>query len=220
MTPVAITHHLDEATLVAYAAGSLGEALSVVAAGHLAWCPKCRAAMRRAEAVGGTLIETLEAAPLSPDAITRAMAALDDAPTAVEVPPAPAVDGGMPSCIARRIGGSLEHLHWRRVAPRVQVHDLPLSPGAHGRLCLIRIAKGGRIPDHGHTGPEMTLVIQGSYVDRLGRFSTGDVADLDPEVEHELSVDSDEPCICLVGFETPAHFKGLIARMIQPLTGF
>ena len=46
------THHLDYSTLLAYAAGTLDEAFSVVAASHLAVCPTCRNAVREAEAMG------------------------------------------------------------------------------------------------------------------------------------------------------------------------
>jgi len=48
-----IVHHLDEATLLSYAAGTLGEALSVAAACHISMCSQCRSAVRQAEALGG-----------------------------------------------------------------------------------------------------------------------------------------------------------------------
>ena len=37
-----ITHHLDDATLMSFAAGALPAALSAVAAAHVAMCPRCR----------------------------------------------------------------------------------------------------------------------------------------------------------------------------------
>ena len=43
-----ITHHLDEATIIALAAGTLGEAHGFAAATHVAYCPRCRAAFRDA----------------------------------------------------------------------------------------------------------------------------------------------------------------------------
>ena len=39
-------HHVDEDVLLAYAAGSLPEAASLVAAAHLTLCPHCRAVLR------------------------------------------------------------------------------------------------------------------------------------------------------------------------------
>jgi len=42
-----IIHHLDDATILSYAAGTLGEALSVAAACHISMCPECRTAVRK-----------------------------------------------------------------------------------------------------------------------------------------------------------------------------
>jgi putative transcriptional regulator len=83
----------------------------------------------------------------------------------------------------------------------------------------MRVATGRGVPEHGHSGSEITLVLSGSYTDRFGRFQPGDVADLDPDVEHDLKVDSAQACICLVAVESPARFKGIIARLMQPFIG-
>ncbi|ESR25738.1 hypothetical protein [Lutibaculum baratangense] len=48
-----INHHLNEATLLFYAAGSLGDALSLVVSSHLALCPECRERLRIAQQAGG-----------------------------------------------------------------------------------------------------------------------------------------------------------------------
>jgi putative transcriptional regulator len=63
------------------------------------------------------------------------------------------------------------------------------------------------------------LVLSGSYTDQYGQFRPGDVADMDAEIEHDLTVDSDEACICLIAVESPARFKGIIARLMQPFVG-
>ena len=55
-----IDHHLDPATLVAHAAGTLDEAFDVVAASHLAWCPDCREAARQVSLLGGEMLGSLE----------------------------------------------------------------------------------------------------------------------------------------------------------------
>ena len=60
-----IVHHLDDATILSYAAGTLGEALSVAAACHISMCSECRAAVRKAEALGGEIFEDLESTAVS-----------------------------------------------------------------------------------------------------------------------------------------------------------
>ena len=62
-----ITHHLDDATLMSFAAGALPDALSAVAAAHVAMCPRCRREIGDLERVGGALL-----AELPPAAIGRA----------------------------------------------------------------------------------------------------------------------------------------------------
>lgn len=214
-----IKHHPDDATLLAYAAGSLGEAASVVVASHLAWCPACRTTVRCAERLGGTLIDGLDAEPVSAGVLDRCLSALDKAPAAAPEGRIVAADPALPLPLARKLGCSMAQVRWKRVAPGIQVHDLSLSPTARGRLSLIRIGSGRGVPEHGHSGSELTLVLSGSYTDQYGQFRPGDVADMDPEIEHDLTVDSDEACICLIAVESPARFKGIVARLMQPFVG-
>jgi putative transcriptional regulator len=217
---VNIKHHPDDATLLAYAAGSLGEAASLVVASHLAWCPGCRTTVRCAERLGGTLIDGMQAEPVSAGVLDRCLSALDDAPAA-QTPGTHTVAGdpALPTPLARRLGCPISQVRWKRVAPGIQLHDLHLSPACRGRLSLMRVATGRGVPEHGHSGSEITLVLSGSYTDRFGRFQPGDIADLDLDVEHDLRVDSAQPCICLVAAESPIRFKGIIARLMQPFTG-
>ena len=135
-----ISHHLDEATVLAYAAGTLNEAFSVVAAAHVSVCPSCRAAVRQAEAVGGNLLEQTDAVAVSADTRARMMAQLD-----VVAPlntlersrsiTSPITSRELPRPLARLLGGSsLDEIRWRALAPGIAVHDLPLSPQARGEV--------------------------------------------------------------------------------------
>ena len=54
-----INHHPDDATLLAYAAGTLSEGFSLVVAAHLEYCPRCRNNLAQAEALGGELMAAL-----------------------------------------------------------------------------------------------------------------------------------------------------------------
>ena len=96
---------------------------------------------------------------------------------------------------------------------------LQLSPGAKGDLRLIKIAPGQVMPEHGHGGSELSLILDGSYTDAMGRFGVGDLADLDEEVEHKPAADRKTGCVCLIAVEQKARLKGLFARMVQPFVG-
>ncbi len=217
---MSIHHHPDDATLTAYAAGTLSEALSVTVATHVAICPRCRARVRTAEAVGGTLLREAEPVAIGADALARAMARIESSAGApIDVIERPAVaDKRLPAPLARRLGTSLDDIRWRWIAPGVRSHDIAVSPDS-GSLFLLRIAPGKTMPEHGHGGAELTMILDGSYSDVTGRYGPGDVADLDEEIEHAPKVDSDIDCICLIATEAPTRFKGVIGRLLQPYFG-
>lgn len=214
-----IHHHLDEATILAYAAGTLDEALSVVAASHIAWCPHCRTAVRQAEALGGEILTGLEPANVSDDCRARTLGLLDQA-TLHRFPAAPKPAHGLPAPLGRLLGASsLQDVKWRKKAPGLAMFDIKLSSAARGHVWLMRIGPGKAMPEHGHGGEEMTMILSGAYRDVFGRFAKGDIADLDEEIEHRPIVEAKEPCICLVATEAPTRFKSWPARLLQPLIG-
>jgi len=205
-------HHPDGATLMAYAAGTLGEALSAVVAAHLGTCRTCRREVRLLASLGGGLLESLggEALP-APD---QSPALPGDAP-----PVTAAVDASdrMPAIIQRRYGLKLGDVPWKSMGPGLAFHWLPLTEGIPGELRLIKVAAGRSIPEHAHGGSELTFVIQGGFHDITGSYSPGDVQDVDGDVAHTPVADP-EGCICLVAAEAPAEFKGLLGRLVQPFT--
>lgn len=220
MTP---QHHPGEATLLTYAAGGLGEGLSLVVASHLAFCPQCRATIAAGEAVGGSLLEEMAPAEVDLGARDRLLALIDKATPAPE-PASPrrsSVDPLVPAPLAAYLGGSLAAIDWHMLAPGVRQFEIvPHDLMQGGNLRMLRIAPGKKLPRHGHTGTELTLVLRGAYSDELGHFGRGDVAETDDEIVHEPLSDRDEDCICLIATEGPLKFDSLIARAIQRFTGF
>jgi len=216
-----IVHHPDNATLVSFAAGSLDESFATVVAAHIASCPTCGATLRDIEAVGGSLLESVSPAMLSPTALKQTLSRLGEiygdggGETAKPAQSAPEV----PLPLAKLLTGGLDTIAWKTVSPGVAKRSVPISKAAKGSLTLLKIAPGKKIPDHGHNGMEITLVLKGSYRDALGRFGPGDIADLDEHVEHQPVVDSSDPCICIVATEAPTRFKSLFGRLLQPLAG-
>ena len=217
-----VHHHLDDASLMRYASGDLDPAFCMVVASHLAMCDESREAVRLAEAVGGACLHQVPDAEVSDGALAR-ITQMIDADMAQEKPPAPeakmiAANGAsdVPLPLQDLVGGSLDDVDWQWVVPGVQRHKIELA-GTDSSLFLLKINPGRKMPEHGHGGTEMTLVLRGSYSDSLGKFGPGDIADLDEHIEHQPVVDSDEPCICLVATEEPTQFKGFVSRLMQPL---
>lgn len=217
-----IQHHPDDSTLMSYASGALPEPLSAVIAAHVALCAHCQKELRLMERIGFACVRALpdeELRGASPIARLRASEAdvLERASRSSVAVGSGASD--VPAPLRNVIGDRLDAVAWKRLGPGVMHFPLPVSDAAGGDLRLLKVAAGRAMPEHGHGGTELTLVLKGAYVDRFGRFAAGDIADLDQDVEHRPVVEDVEDCICLVASERKARFKGLISRLVQPLTG-
>ncbi|SFG20038.1 ChrR family anti-sigma-E factor [Neptunomonas qingdaonensis] len=228
-----IKHHLDEATLVSYTAGSMSQAMALVVACHISMCPVCRDRVHDSEAIGGMLLESLNPAPVSDDSLAQILACLDEEPDLntqleakrVETSIAKnkqwlATHSDIPRPLDDYIGDSLENVEWKRIVPGVYYHDLPCKTERRGASRLLRIAPGKAMLPHSHDGNELTLILRGSYTDEIGRFTAGDIADLDNEIQHQPLVDSSEDCICLIATDAPLKFSTLLGKIVQPMTGF
>jgi putative transcriptional regulator len=201
-----ITHHLDEATLMSFAAGSLPAALAAVAAAHTAMCARCRREVAMLEGVGEALVSELAPAELERAELPAPLPAASHQARHRK----PEGDCDVPWPVARLIAGGLDAVRWRWLGPGVWDRPLPLA-GA-GKLRLLKVAPGRNVPEHGHGGAELTLVLRGSFRDETGRYHRGDVADLDETVAHQPVAEAGNDCICLVANEGPAEFRGLMAR--------
>ena len=214
---MAIQHHPDISTLMSCAAGSQPEALAAVVASHVAMCPACNSELRKMQQIGVALFEKLPAADViakAPVIGARAAEAESDIPEAHH-----SAVGDVPAHLAPLLGANLDSVAWKLLAPGIWHYPIPLSKGAKGDLRLVKVAPGKELPEHGHAGEELTLLLRGSYRDEVGTFKTGDIADLDNDIEHRPVADPETGCICLIASEKKARFKGLIARLVQPFTG-
>ncbi|USE37197.1 ChrR family anti-sigma-E factor [Endozoicomonas sp. SCSIO W0465] len=208
-------HHPDDSTLLCYGAGSLPDALAMVVACHLAVCDQCYDKVVEAEQIGLGLMEQEPVESISQSSRDWMLAMLDESvdDAGSEVGKTSDVNSDIPEPLCPLIGHSFSDLHWRTMAPGMKQFILPAS---RGKLRLLKIAPGTFMPSHGHSGSELTLVLKGSYSDELGRFSVGDVADVDPDMTHQPVADTHEGCICLIATDGPLRFKGLVPRLLQP----
>lgn len=211
-------HHLSEELLLAYAAGGLSEAVSLVAAAHLTLCPACRAELARVEAVGGALVEAAPPVAMGEGALDRLLARLD-APAA-EPPPPRAVESGsrdrdIPRPLRDYLPADAENLPWRRRAAGLYEFALPVASSA-GRASLLRLLPGKSIPRHTHRGQEVSLVLRGDFDDERGHFATGDVALTDETVEHQPTAGPGVDCIALVVNDAPIRLTGPLGRLLNP----
>lgn len=207
-------HHPDTSSLVSYAAGSLPDSQSLVIASHLVTCRQCQKTVASAEQLGCVLLDEQPVIPMSESARDDILTMLDSVEP--DVPQSffrGNPDAEIPVPLQPMLGEHFDDLHWKTMAPGMKQFMMPCDEGT---LRLLKISPGVCMPVHGHTGSELTIVLKGSYSDELGRFRTGDVADLDPEIRHQPVVDGNEECICLTATDAPLKFVGLVPRLLQP----
>ena len=213
-----IKHHLTDDLLMTYAAGTLSEAFSLAVATHISLCDECRAALGAYEAMGGAILDSDldggdDLAPMSDDALARAMARLDmPAPTAAPKKPKHPV---LPAPLQDYVGTDLSVIKWRKLGMGVRQAILPTK--GKGSARLLHIPAGQAVPDHGHRGMELTLVLKGAFRDEAQQFARGDIEIATEADEHTPVAMGDEDCICLAVTDAPLRFNALIPRLMQPI---
>lgn len=209
----AIRHHVPDHLLAAYAAGSMGHAFDLAVAAHVSMCDDCRARLGAHEAAGGMVLDSAATVDVSADLRARVLGGIDGPPR-----PAPAPvhrQGIYPGPLARALGG--QPPRWRSMG--FGARQCVLHQGPEGVARLLFIPPGRTVPEHGHNGLELTLVLQGSYSDETGTFGVGDFEAAGGELDHTPVTGPGAPCICLAVTDAPLRFRGLLPRLIQPFLG-
>lgn len=206
-----VTHHVPEDILNAYVAGTLPHAFAVVVAAHLSLCDECRATADAQETLAGATLDALDGP--APDAALRDRTlAMLDAPMPAALDAAePSPRGIYPAAVATELGG--QEPRWRSLGAGIRQRILSTDPKGTARLIYIPGGKG--VPDHGHNGLEMTLVLQGSFSDCTGHYERGDVQVVESDIDHIPVADPGPACICLAATDAPLRFNAFIPRMLQ-----
>lgn len=211
MTQRNIKHHLSDETLLAYAAGTLPEAFNLMVATHVSLCDTCRATAEAYDAVGGALIDDhAPVAAMSQSSLADTIARLSDETAS---PEPQIMSDVLPAPLHAYVGGDLDAVRWRPIGLGVKQALLPTSKSASARLLFI--PAGAAMPDHGHHGTEMTLVLKGAFQDEDDYFARGDVEVADSDVQHIPVADIHEDCICLAVTDAPLRFNGILPRIFQ-----
>ncbi len=211
-----IKHHLTDALLMAYSAGTLPEAFSLAVATHISMCDECRARLGAFDTMGGALMDECKGAELAADSLEATMARIKAGnPARITDAPARGKSKGMlPAPLRDYVGGDIDAVKWKNVGMGVKQAILPTARDASARL--LYIPAGAAVPDHGHAGTELTLVLQGAFRDEMDHFGPGDIEVANEDLDHTPVADIGEDCICLAATDAPLKFKGLIPRIAQP----
>ena len=208
-----IKHHLTDEILMAYSAGTLPEAFNLVVATHISLCDECRAAADSYDALGGAVLEDQEVVTISDGALKATLKLISEMPKDAIKTMHARKPGIFPAPLQDYVGGDLDSIDWRGVGMGVKQAILPTSRDASARLLFI--PAGAAMPDHGHKGVEMTMVLQGAFQDEDDYFARGDVEVADTDTHHTPVADIHEDCICLAVTDAPLQFQGLLPKIAQ-----
>jgi putative transcriptional regulator len=207
-----IKHHLTDALLMAYSAGNLPEAFNLAVATHVSMCDECRARLGAFDSLGGALVEETDAVEVSAGCLDAVMERLKISARTDEKPSR--TNSIIPAPLQDYIGNDLDSVQWKSIGMGVKQAVLPTSHEASARLLFI--PAGTAVPDHGHNGTELTLVLKGAFADAVDHFGVGDIEIANEDLDHTPIADIGEDCICLAATDAPLKFKGLIPRLAQP----
>jgi putative transcriptional regulator len=207
-----VNHHLTDDLLMSYAAGNLPEAFNLVVATHISMCDECRARLGAFEAVGGAMLDELDATPMEAD-MAAIFDRIDATKSEINLPKTSSAATVFPDALRRYVGGDLDAVRWRPIGMGVKQAILPTSKSASVRL--LHIPGGAQMPDHGHRGMELTLVLQGAFKDEDDYFGPGDLEIATEADEHTPIAVEGQDCICLAATDAPLKFQGLLPRIVQ-----
>lgn len=210
---MAVTHTLPDNVLTAYATGTLPAAFDLVVAAHLSLCDDARARLESFDALGGAVLERGAAVPVSEDCLCATLSQIDGC--AQEPVALPDRDATFPAPLRQVLGDRA--VPWRNIGMGARQAVVHREAGATARL--LHIPAGSQVPDHGHGGMELTLVLQGAFRDEFGEYHRGDIELADEDVDHTPVVLDDGDCICLVATDGLLRFRGLLPRLAQPFIG-
>jgi putative transcriptional regulator len=221
MTP---KHHVPDAELLEYAAGTTNAPAALAVACHVALCPACAGGVATLEAVGGSLLEASAGQALPAGALAATLARLDpplpraQALAAAQAPPPPAflAPFALPAPLLRRLADTPGVRRWRFIAPGVRGVALS-APAADTTVRLVAFAPGITIPFHDHGGPEHVVVFSGALEEEDARFERGDISIRASGERHEQHVAAGEPCIALVVNEGKLQPLTLRGRILAAL---
>ncbi|HEV7305374.1 ChrR family anti-sigma-E factor [Ensifer sp.] len=221
---MSVRHHVSDELLLAYAAGSLEEGWRLAVATHLALCPESRSRLALIENAAGQLFEDIVVEQPMTTSFDQLRQRLEGHRTpesgAVRHPTGRRAGGVpmLPEPLRSYVGGDVETLKWKALG-RGAFHILIKTGDATTTARLLRIPAGRPVPEHGHGGRELTVVLAGSYHDGDRLFARGDLEEADASIEHQPVATPLEDCICLAVTDAPLKFKSWLVRLVQPVLG-
>lgn len=224
-----INHHPKTQLLNAFASGELPASLSAALSIHLEFCPKCK---QRFEAItedhatqfelssndieithtneaqsNQLCISDLDEMINEITCDTRLADIYEAQHKAIEL-------GGKQYKLPRALS-NMAFGNWTGLG-KLTRSRIDLNEG-DVRTSLLEIKPGGKIPEHTHTGFELTLLLEGSFKDEMGEYHAGDFIWLDGEHTHNPMTENG--CLCFTVVSDKLQFTQGFNKLLNPIGG-
>ncbi|MGC0119575.1 ChrR family anti-sigma-E factor [Pseudoalteromonas piscicida] len=210
-----IKYHPNDSLLSQFVEGNLPASISVAIAAHVEMCPCCQKKTQQLEAqeanvqLGGGSDSSLSS---DFEAMMQAIT-LDDEIDEVKEYIQPTFnyqgrDVQLPRAIA-----NIDRTKFSGVG-KIARSRLLLEDGDL-RSSLLQIGAEGEIPEHTHTGFEITLLLDGDFADEAGEYVPGDFIWQDGK--HNHSPRTKEGCLCFTVVSSALHFNKGLSKLLNPI---
>lgn len=214
-----IKHHPSDTLLAQYASATLPASLSVAVAIHVDMCPCCKQKVIALEANNAEFIfnsppaEAPEEQELAGASSMLESIMMDESIDEVyDVKPKQVTiskkDYQLPRALSRIAHGNFMQMG-KLSRSRIALDDGEL------RSSLLHIDAGGEIPEHTHTGFELTLLLEGEFSDETGDYVPGDFMLLDGR--HHHTPITKEGCLCYTVVSSALHFNKGLSKLLNPI---
>ena len=215
--------HPDDKLLKGFAEGILSPGLSVVIAAHVEQCVECRKKTSQYEAqatVDWLKSDEAKHAPSASD-MSAMVSAITSKPQSKESTESAVEDNSvseihmldhsvrLPKVLAKVAS---QGLVWKKLAGGINQASVTLDDETQCEFLYMK--PGSQVPVHKHQGNEVTLVLDGSFSDEMGKYEKSDFLVRDKRHTHQPV--SEEGCLCFAVLDSPLTFTRGLARLLNP----
>lgn len=210
-----IKHHPSDALMLAFAKGELSITMTMAISAHVEMCPCCADKLSALETrLGGSELGGEEEIVVDSDfaAMFADIVADDTQAELISIPQATLMYQHKEVLLPRALS-CLERSEFSTIGKigrsRFNADDGTL------RASLLQIAPGGEIPEHTHTGFEITLLLDGDFSDEDGEYVPGDFIMLDGA--HNHTPKTKDGCLCFTVVSSALYFNKGISKLLNPI---
>ncbi|CAH0991222.1 Anti-sigma-E factor ChrR [Sinobacterium norvegicum] len=219
----AVKYHPSDDQLIDFSAGSLPMSRALTISAHIDQCAVCQQNINKLQLLGSIQLETIASQPVADTVKASVLAKISAAKQHPTPRPKPAAEqapkrvGGLtiPRCLSRWVPDDYQSIKWTKITSSVFLSEL-CTDGNGAKASLVKVKAGGSMAHHGHSGEEVTVILQGSFSDQDGSYNPGDFIFRKSGDKHQPVATHDQDCICLIVLDGPVQFTGFFTRLLNP----